>query len=170
MRARDFRRRYGPWALVAGASEGLGAEFARQVASRRVNVLAIALEQAALDRVASEIRAAYGVEVRTAVLDLGGAGVDAALDELVTGIDIGLFVHNAAFSPIGRFVEQDLADKVRALDVNCRSPLVLAHRLARPMVDRGRGGIVLLSSMAALQGTAMVATYAATKAFSLVLA
>ncbi len=166
----EFKRRYGPWALVAGASEGMGAEFARQLASRGLNVICVARRHEALEGVAAELRAAYGVEVRTAALDLGSATLEHALDELIAELEIGLLIYNAAYSPIGRFLEVSLAEKLKMLDVNCRGPLVLSHALLGPMVQRGRGGIVLVTSMSGLHGSAMVATYAATKAFDLVLA
>src|SRR5882672_8295692 len=105
MTLKDFSKRYGPWALVAGASEGLGAEFARQIAARGVNVLAIALDRERLEGTASEIRAASGVEVRPVVLDLGGRDVAREVDELAKDFEIGLLVYNAAFAPVGRFVE-----------------------------------------------------------------
>jgi short-subunit dehydrogenase len=83
---------------------------------------------------------------------------------------VGLLVYNAAHAPLGPFLDGELSDLLRALDVNCRGPLMLAHRLGGRMAERGRGGIVLMSSLAGSQGTALVATYAATKAFDLVLA
>jgi uncharacterized protein len=166
----SFPRRYGPWAVVAGASEGLGAEFALQIAMRGVNVLALARRQSALDEVATEIRARTSVEVRTCALDLGSATLEAELRACSAGLEIGLLVYNAAYSPIGNFLDVSLADKLQMLNVNCRGVLVLTHVLAQPMVERKRGGIVLLSSMASLQGSGMVATYAATKAFDTVLA
>jgi short-subunit dehydrogenase len=165
----QFGDKYGPWAVIAGASEGLGAEFARQIAARGLHVVLVDVAAELLGAVASEIRAAYQVDVREVVVDLVGADLNLARS-LGDGVEVGLFVYNAAFSPIGRFVEQDLADKLRALDVNCRAPLVLTHEFAASMAARGRGGIVLMSSMSGFHGTAMVATYAATKAFNLVLA
>jgi len=166
----QFRERYGPWAVVAGASQGLGAEFARQIAARGVNVALVAVDRERLQAVGSEIRSAHGVEVRTATFDLADADLGGSVDALTSGLDVGLLVYNAAYAPIGRFVDQPLEGALRALDVNCRAPLVLAHRFAPRLVARGRGGILLLSSMAGLHGTAMVATSAATKAFNLVLA
>jgi uncharacterized protein len=166
----SFSRRYGAWAVIAGASEGLGAEFAQQIAARGVNVLLLARRQAALDEVAHAIRERAQVEVRTSALDLGSASLESELRACTNGLDIGLLVYNAAYSPIGNFLDVSLHDKLQALDVNCRGPLVLTHLLAEPMVQRGRGGIVLVSSMAGLQGSGLVATYAATKAFDTVLA
>lgn len=165
-----FAERYGSWALIAGASEGLGAEFAQQIAERGVNVFLLARRQAALAEVADKIRARTQVEVRTHAVDLGSPSLETELRACTNGLEIGLLVYNAAYSPIGNFLDVSLQDKLQTLDVNCRGPLVLTHLLAQQMVQRGRGGIVLVSSMAGLQGSGLVATYAATKAFDTVLA
>jgi uncharacterized protein len=164
-----FRERYGPWAFVAGASEGIGAEFARQIAARGVHLVLVALELDPLERIAAEIRAAHGVDVRTLALDLASPALLEAIRPLVDDIEVGLLVHNAAACPIGRFVEQELSEKLRAIEVNCRAPVTLVHHFGGPMAARGRGGVVLLSSMVGFGGVSMVATYAATKAFNLVL-
>lgn len=165
-----FSQRYGSWAVIAGASEGLGAEFAQQIAQRGVNVLLLARRQAALDHVAAGIRERSHVEVRTCAIDLGSATLESELRARTSDLEIGLLVYNAAYSPIGNFLDVSLQDKLQTLDVNCRGPLVLTHMLAEQMARRGRGGIVLVSSMAGLQGSGLVATYAATKAFDTVLA
>jgi len=165
-----FQSKYGPWALVAGASEGLGAEFARQLAARGLHVVAVARRAALLEELAGELRSDHGVEVRTVSLDLASQDAAAALCERTRDLEVGLLVYNAALSPIGSFLEQDLGEKLRALDLNCRAPLILAHEFGRAMAARGRGGLLLMSSMSALQGSPFIATYAATKAFDLVLA
>jgi len=161
--------RYGPWALVAGASEGLGAEFARQLAAAGLNIALVARRQALLDGLARELEADHGVAVRTLSLDLAHPEAAARLREQTRDLEVGLVVYNAALSPIGSFLDQDLDEKLRTLDVNCRTPLILAHEFGRAMAERGRGGLLLMSSMSALQGSPLVATYAATKAFGLVL-
>jgi short-subunit dehydrogenase len=94
----------------------------------------------------------------------------AALRDLVGERAVGLVVYNAAESLVGRFLDQPLPDKLRTIDVNCRGPLVVAHELGTAMARRGRGGIILMSSMSGLQGSPIVASYAATKAYNLVLA
>jgi short-subunit dehydrogenase len=164
-----FRARYGPWALIAGGSVGLGGEFARQLAARGLNLILVARRTEPLEECAKGLRAEYPVEVRTVALDLGSPDLLPALSGALAGIDIGLLVYNAAVSPVGRFLEQALAEKLHALDVNCRAPIVLAHELGRAMAARRRGGIILVSSLAGLQGSALIATYAATKAYDLVL-
>jgi uncharacterized protein len=123
-----------------------------------------------LATLAAEIRAAHPVDVRVAAVDLGGANLLAEVRAAAAGLDVGLVVYNAAHSLIGPFLSQPLEEKLRIVDVNCRGPLVFADEFGRSMAARGRGGIVLMASMAAAQGSPLVATYAATKAFDLVLA
>ncbi len=166
----DFHRRYGPWALVAGASEGLGEEFVRQLAWRGIDVVALAEKPEPLAQVCEGIAASHGVAVRSVVADLRDANAADVVRRETRDIDVGLVVYNAAHAEVGTFVEQSLESKLATIDVNCRGPARLVHELAPRLVERGRGGIILLSSMAGRQGTPLVATYAASKAFNLVLA
>jgi short-subunit dehydrogenase len=154
---------------VAGASEGLGAEFARQLAARGLNLLLIARRPAPLEKAAEELRATHGVEVRTGALDLASAELLSEIRALTDGIEVGMVVYNGAVSIIGPFLEQELSDMLRTIDVNCRGPVILAHELGRRMQDRGRGGIIIVSSLSAYQGVPLLSTYVASKAFDLVL-
>lgn len=165
----EFRARYGPWAVIAGASEGLGAEFAAQLAARGLHLVLVARREGPLRERAAALALAHGVETLALPLDLAAPDVWPQLAAALGDREVGLLVYNAAASLIGPFVEQDLAAKLRILDTNCRTPLVLCHELGRRLAARGRGGILLMTSMAGRQGTALVATYAATKAFQLVL-
>jgi short-subunit dehydrogenase len=167
----SFRDRYGPWALVAGASDGIGEAFARGIAERGVNVLLLARREALLARLAEEIRAAHGVEARPLVADLTASDLDARVEAATRGLEVGLLVYNAgAVHGVGSFHEQSLEHSQKLVALNCTGPLLLAHRLGRPMRARKRGGIVLVTSMVALSGSAHVAAYAATKAFDWILA
>jgi hypothetical protein len=170
MSAASFAKQYGPWAVVAGASSGLGAEFARQLAGRGLNVLLLARRRTLTEELARQIATEFKVEARAAEVDLASPELLAQLRAATTGLDVGLFVYNAAQSLIGPFMEQPLADKLRIVDVNCRGPLIFADELGKKMLARGRGGIVIMASLAAAQGSPLVATYAASKAFDLVLA
>ena len=166
----NFQERYGRYAIVAGASSGLGAAFARELAERKLDLLLLARRKELLESLAAELGAAHGVDVRVAAVDLGAPDLLAQVRDAAAGLDVGLVVYNAAHSHIGPFLEQPLEDKLRIVDVNCRGPLVLADEFGRRMAARGRGGFVFMASMAAAQGSPLVATYAATKAFDLVLA
>lgn len=161
---------YGRWALVAGASEGLGAAFARALAARGHDLILIARRPEPLEKLATQLRTDHPVEVVTAALDLGAAGLAAQVSALVEGREVGVLVCNAASAPLGAFTEQSLADKLLALDVNCRSPLTLLHLLLPPMIARARGAVVLMSSLTAFVGSPWASVYGATKAFNLCLA
>ncbi len=165
----EFRRRYGPWALVAGASEGIGQAFCRQLAARGLNIVMLARRREPLAASAEEIRTQHGVEVRSLELDLAAPDAVAVVRRETSDLEIGFLAYNAAFAPIGDFMSLSEADKLKTLDVNCRGVVLLTTHLAEPMLERGRGGIVLMSSMSGWQGSALVGIYAASKAFITVL-
>ncbi|MDX2167747.1 MAG: SDR family NAD(P)-dependent oxidoreductase [Deltaproteobacteria bacterium] len=169
MTTADFRSRYGPRAIVAGAAVGLGAEYARQLAGRGLDLLLIDRDAAPLAATAAEIRAAHRVDVATLAADLARADIAAVVREAVGGGEIGLLVYNAAVGTVAPFLELTPAHCDAMLDVNCHAPMRLIHLLAPAMVARRRGGIVLMSSMSGYYGSAQLAVYAATKAFDLVL-
>lgn len=166
----DLKTRYGEWALVAGASEGLGAEFAELLASRGMNVLLIARRQRLLEDLAIRLADAYGVETRWLVLDLADADLVSKVGEAVEGLEIGMLIYNAAYIPIGNFVDRPFEVHQRVFDVNARAPLQLTYALLGPMLERRRGAVLLMSSMAGMQGLPRLAVYSATKAFNTMLA
>ncbi len=161
-----FATKYGPWAVVAGASEGMGAQFAKQLSARGLKVVLIARRE----QVLAELAATLPGESKCLALDLGTPEAAEHIAEFARELDVGLVVYNAALSPIGPFLEQPLADNLRAIDVNVRTPTALLHHFAPRLVKRGRGGLVLLSSLTAFQGSPYVSTYGATKSFNLSLA
>jgi short-subunit dehydrogenase len=165
-----FAARYGPAALVTGASTGIGAEFARQLAAHGLDLVLVARRLERLEEVANEVRAAHGVAVHVAVLDLGARDLRDRLCEAIRGIDVGLVVSNAGRYGFGRFLDARLEDELDGLGVNARAPLVLAHEFARRLAERGRGGMIFLSSSSAFQGTPFAAGYGAAKAHTLTLA
>ena len=164
-----FVRRYGSWGIVAGASEGLGAAWGEALAARGLNLALFARRLEVLEAAAAAIRARHHVEVRTHALDLAGTAFGAELERLAGSLEVGFGVFNAAHAPRGPFLDLGLEDQLRSVDVNCRSPLTMAHVLGRRMAARGRGGLVVMSSLAAFHGSPFIATYGATKAFNLVL-
>jgi short-subunit dehydrogenase len=170
MQANNFLQRYGKWAVVAGASEGIGQAYAHALAERGLNLITFARRAETLERDAQLIRERYRVEVKPVSIDLAAPDLAQRFDAATAGMDVGLLIYNACYSSIGKFVDLPLADHQRTLDVNCRGPLTLVQRLAPRLIERGRGGILLMSSMSGFQGSAMVGTYAATKAFNTILA
>ena len=165
-----FIERYGPWAVVAGASEGIGASFSRKLAARGLNLVLLARRAAPLETLATELRDQHGVEVRVQPLDLGSADAVSNLGAAIEGLDVGLLIYNAAYAPIGAFIDIDVEEHLKAVAVNVQGPLRFSHYFGRRFAKRGKGGIILMSSMSGYQGTAMVANYAATKAYDTVLA
>ncbi|MEV0271689.1 SDR family NAD(P)-dependent oxidoreductase [Hamadaea sp. NPDC050747] len=155
-----FAERYGPWALVAGASQGIGAAFARELSARGLGVVLVA-RRPALDlpgpkiEVAADLATPEGIEAVVAT---------------VSGLEIGLLVANAALSPIGPFATSDPAELSRAIDLNVRAPMLLARHFLPAMQERGRGGFVVMSSLAGAQGSPNLSLYAGTKAFGAVFA
>ena len=165
----DFGERYGRWAVIAGASTGLGAAFGHEAAARGLDVVLVARREAMLADTASALRDAHGVDVRTVVLDLGRPDAADVLAGELTDLEVGLVVYNAAAEPQGRFLDTSLDDLHANIAVNCTTPTVLLKHVAPPMVERGRGGIVLVSSMAALQGIKIFVAYGAAKSYELIL-
>jgi hypothetical protein len=160
--------RYGEWAMVAGASEGIGAEFAKQLADHGFNLVLIARRESELAKKKAGLEKI--VKVRTIAVDL-------SLKESISGIinqtldlEIGLFVYNAVFPLIGHFIDQPIEKHHELIQVNISTPMTLVHHFGNIMARRGKGAIILMSSMAGQQGSAMVAHYAASKAYNTVLA
>ncbi len=166
----DFVTRYGPWATVAGASEGLGAAFATGLAARGMNLLLLARRADLLGEVAQRIRDERGVEVRCLSIDVADPGVAHALSDAAADLEIGVLVYNAAYSPIGNFLDLPQEELLQVIDVNVRAPVVFIRTLVPAMLERHRGAVVLMSSLAGLQGSPRIATYAASKAFNTILA
>lgn len=166
-----FSEKYGPWALVAGASEGIGASFAHQIAEAGVNLVLMARRVEPLESTADTIRAATGVEVRTVAADLTSGDLIDQLAGATDDLDIGLLVYNAgAVHGASRFHDADVGAALGLVRLNCVGPVLLCHHFGARMLERGHGGIILLSSMSAVAGSALTATYAATKSFDQVLA
>ena len=162
--------RYGAWALVAGASEGLGAAWARALTARGMNLVLVARRKPLLDTLADELRRTRGVEVRCLNGDLGMPAFLANLQASCSTLDLGFIVYNATHAPIGPFTSAAPEELARVVDVNMRAPMTLLSAFLPAMVSRGRGGVVLMTSLAGNQGSPNIAAYAASKAFTRVLA
>jgi short-subunit dehydrogenase len=164
-----FAARYGPLAAITGAAQGIGAAFADELGARGMALLVIDRDADLLAAKAAALRAA-GVEVRELVVDLADEAAPATVLAAMDEVEVGLLVNNAALSVVSRFVDQSIESARTQLQVNCRMPLELVHALLPRLVARGRGGVILLSSGSALRGSPLVAGYAATKAWNLLLA
>jgi len=162
----EFAEQYGPWAVVAGASDGIGASVARLLGERGVSVVLVARRKALLDEVAATVK----TPTRTVALDLSTDRADEALADAVDDLDVGLLVYNAGADPnASRFLDQPLAVWQELVRRNVNTVLGACHHFGSRMVQRGAGGIVLVTSGAAWAGGDRLAAYAASKAFDLIL-
>jgi len=161
---------YGPWAVIAGGSEGVGAEFAKLLAAAGLNLVLIARKPAPLEATADECRA-HGVDVRTLALDLVEP---AAVDRIIAAtvdLEVGLLIYNAGANTCSeRFLDGELADFHRVIDLNIGTMMALVQRFGRPMRDRRRGGILMVGSMAGYLGSVRHTVYGGVKAFGRIFA
>ncbi|MFI6874809.1 SDR family NAD(P)-dependent oxidoreductase [Streptomyces sp. NPDC050400] len=161
---------YGPWAVIAGGSEGVGASFAHQLADAGINLVLIARKPGPLHETADHVRA-KGVEVRTVELDLLAPDALATVRAVTDGLDVGLLIFNAGANSYGHeFVTGDLSRTQGVLDLNISAQLALTHHFGALMKERGRGGIMLVGSLSGYLGQAQISVYSAVKAFSRVFA
>jgi short-subunit dehydrogenase len=165
-----FSERYGPWAVITGASSGLGEAFAHAVAARGVRPLLVARRADELARVAGEVERAYGLKPEVLAFDLADP---AFLDTLVAATadkEVGLVIGNAGYNPPGAFADHDRITLERVLDVNARANLLLADAYLPRLAARGRGGLLLVASVEGYFGLPYSAAYSASKAYVLSLA
>jgi short-subunit dehydrogenase len=167
----EFSGKYGPWAVVAGASDGVGAAYARAMAERGVNVVLLARRQAMLDEVAASIRADFGVETRAVAVDLAAEDAAAKVIDVTSDLEVGMLMYCAGADPrYEPFLDNPAEFGVSMVQRNCVVPLRLSHHFAGSMVERGKGGIVIVCSAAGLIGMLNMVAYGATKAFDIVMA
>jgi len=161
----NFTLRYGEWALITGASSGIGAALARQIAADGMNVALSARRQDRLESLATEIERDFNVSTRVVAADLSDRAGTESLIAAVSDLEIALLVNNAGLGYAGRFDLLD-ADRLRGLvAVNCEAPVLLTHAFVQGMRERGRGGVIFTGSVAGRQPLPLHAVYSATKAF-----
>ena len=160
-----FQTRYGPWALITGASNGIGKAIAAQVAARGINVALAARNRQELQAIARDLRDAHHVETIVVAVDLVDPGAASHLEDQLSDLDVGLVVLAAGFGTLGAFADAPLDRELEMIAVNITAVTRLAHTFARRLVIRGRGTIVLFGSILGWCGVPGQATYAATKAY-----
>ncbi|HET6736949.1 SDR family NAD(P)-dependent oxidoreductase [Mycobacterium sp.] len=161
-----FAAKYGPWAVIAGASEGIGASLADELASRGLNLVLIARNGSLLDQVAARVHSEHGVQARPVVQDLTDPEVGARVADATDGLDVGLVIYNAGASDrTSTFLDNEYDYSLKQIKLDCIGPIALARHFGPAMRDRGRGGVVLVASLACVAGSATLAVYSAVKAF-----
>ena len=161
----SFLHKYGTWAVVTGASSGIGQAIAVEPATRGLNVVLVARRQNELDELALLLESRFEVETKVMSLDVARIDASQTLELATAELDVGLFVAAAGFGTSGSFLEARLEDEFNMLSVNCRAILSSRHYYGKRLATRGRGGIILFGSLVGYQGTPQAAHYAATKAY-----
>ena len=165
MRAALPKERFGPWALVTGASSGIGKEFARQIAASGINVVLVARREKLLDEVGQGLANGFNVQYRTVVADLSQEGFLDKLAEATNDLDIGLVVSNAGTGNPGEFLKLDRQLHRTTLRVSTMAHLDITHHFGAKLAKRRRGGIVLAGAMGAENGVPLMANDGAAKAY-----
>jgi short-subunit dehydrogenase len=165
------KAKYGPWAVIAGGSDGTGACFAREIAASGINLLLIARRPGPLEAIAGELRRDHGVEVRTLLLDLNASDAARKMAEATADLEVGLYVSNAGAEKGGHmFLDTPLTTMHELIARNILTVIEACHHFGQGMRARGRGGLVLMGSGAGLGGQPGVAVYSGVKGFVLNLA
>ena len=166
----DLKAKYGSQALVAGASEGIGAAFATELAAAGLDLVLVARRLPPLEALAQELQSQYSVDIQCISCDLSSPNATRELQAQLKRPQIDIMVYNAALSYIGHFEEQAPEHRQKTVQTNMASPMEMAHAFGTEMLKRGKGAIVLMGSLAGNQGSGFLSSYAASKAFNRVLA
>ena len=168
----EFKQKYGPWALVAGGALGIGEAWSRYIAGQGINVIALDVNQEALDAIGETLPKEFGVECLPVKVDLSAEDM---LDQVIKAVgdrEVGLVVYNATISDVGPFFKDgfDIDFEKKRIAVNVSGPVLLTYHFARPMLARRAGGIIYMASGAGLRGAAYYSAYSATKSHNIALA
>lgn len=163
------KERFGPWAVVTGASSGIGKEFARQLAASGLNLVLVGRRLPLLEELGRELAAEFAVQYRAVGIDLSHEGFVRTIEEATNALEVGLLISSAGAVTLGEFLTMDRSVLQQNLRLNVMSHLSLAQHFGQKMAGRGRGGVLLVSSTAGRSGAPLMADYAAAKAYLLIL-
>lgn len=166
----NFIEKYGTWALITGASSGLGVEFAHQLAAKGLNLILVARRKHLLDELAQQLVEKYKIQCQVVEADLTLDNFQHALMNAIADIDVGLLVNNAGMNCEGQFYRGSLDRNLQMLELNTRAPYILAYEFGKKFIEREKGGIIFTSSISAFNAHPFLSHYAATKAYILSLA
>jgi len=161
-----FKERYGPWAVIVGGSEGVGASFARKLAERGLNLVLLARKPGPLAELAAALRTECAVEIRTASIDVTAVDLLEQVERLTGDLDVGLLIYNAGSVVPRSFLDSPLEDAIHTLRLNPIGQVTLCHHFGRALRARGRGGIILVGSLSGCAGGGGTAVYSGAKAFT----
>lgn len=161
-----LKEKYGEWALITGASSGIGEEFARRLAADEMNLILVARREKKLQALAKELKEKHQIEVVIAPIDLSQNDFMKELKECIGKREVSMLINDAGFGSNGEFINADAEQEINMVKVNCLAPTILTHHFACKMAERKKGAIVFLGSIVAFQPTPFMTTYAATKVFN----
>jgi short-subunit dehydrogenase len=170
MKRKITKESYGEWAVITGASSGVGREMALEIASKGISVVLVARRKALLTKLASDIEEKFKVESKIVVVDFAESVATQSVIDTCKGLEVGLLVNSAGYALTGEFSDNALEDELALLEVNVKTPLVLSHYFSQQMKERKKGGIIFLSSIMALGAAKNWASYNASKSHNLLLA
>ena len=160
-----LKNKYGDWALVSGASSGIGLELATQLADAGFNLIINARSFGKLKLIEQELESKHNIQIIIVDADVSEPnGIDKII-QVSKNLNIGLLVASAGYGTSGLFIDSSLHDEINMLRVNCEALLSLTHYFSQKFAQQKRGGIILMSSLVAFQGVPYAANYAATKAY-----
>jgi uncharacterized protein len=159
------KKRFGPWALVTGASSGIGKEFAQQIAASGINIVLVARREDLLNEVGVQFSKRYGVEHRVVVLDVSREDFIGRLASATNDLDIGLVVSNAGTGNPGEFLKHDRQLLRETVQLGAMAHLDIAHHFGQKLAKRRRGGLILAGAMGAEGGVPLMANDGAAKAY-----
>ena len=160
-----FCTRYGPWAVVTGASSGIGREIAIDLAQRGLNLVLVARSRDMLKRLAADLSAQHGIETQVISVDLSELKATEVIEANTSHLDVGLLVAAAGFGTSGLFLDSILDEEIKMLNLNCQTLMLMCLHFGKRLAIKKRGGIILMSSIVAFQGVPNSAHYSATKAY-----
>ncbi len=166
---KSFVKKYGNWALVTGASKGIGHEIAQQLAAGGMNIVLVARQTDLLEQAAKDLERMHGVDTRVMAEDLTQPDAVSRIEMAVDDLDIGVLVPNAGIEINGEFIYTDSVKQHEQINVNVLAPTQMAHHFGKRMADRGKGAILFVSSLFAYQGIPYFSSYAASKSYILIL-
>lgn len=166
----SFQEKYGPWAVITGASRGLGEAFAEEFARLGFNLILSARSADKLEELSKRLREKYKKDIRPIPLDLSHPSAPETLFKACDGLDVGLLVNNAGIFPKNYFEDMPLEELLATVRLNCMSGLELTHRFLPRFRSRKRSGIIFVSSIQAFQSVPYMSNYSATKAYDFLLA
>jgi len=165
---KKIKEKYGPWALITGASSGIGEEFAKQLGKLGLNLILVARRKDQLDHIGKTIEDQYSVRVKTIAVDLTQERFLDEIRKTTDSLTIGLLINNAGLWEMGDYLGITLEDELSMIELNIKTPAILTHHFAAKMMENKKGGIINVASMLGYLGVPYSTIYAATKAFELV--